>query len=118
MSFYSNLAAIASRLLDTYGQTASFSRVTGGTKNAATGITSGTSTTTYSGKGAAFDYNRSEIDGTLIVSGDIRLMLEATTTAPLVGDTCTVSSIAYRVESVKESSPGGEATHYELQLRK
>ena len=116
--FYSGLAAVASRLLASKGQSVSFSRVTGGSKNAATGITSGGSTSTYSGNGAGFGYNRSEIDGTIIQSGDIRLILEAVSTTPEPNDECTYDSVDYRVMSVKETSPGGTVTHYELQLRK
>lgn len=116
--FYSGLAAVASRLLAEKGQSVSFSRTTGGTKNAATGITAGGSTTSYSGNGAGFDYNRAEIDGTIIQMGDIRLILEAVDTTPEANDECTYDSIDYRVMSVKETSPGGIVTHYELQLRK
>jgi len=118
VSFYGNLAAVATRLLDTYGQTVTFSRQTGGTFDPVLGAYSGQSATAYSGSGAAFDYNKSEIDGEIVQRGDIRLMLEAVDTRPIIGDTCTVNGAAYRVMTVMESSPAGTTTHYELQLRK
>jgi hypothetical protein len=117
-NFYSGLAAVASRLLAEKGQSVSFSRTTGGSKNAATGVTAGGSVSTYTGNGAGFDYNRAERDGTIIQDGDIRLILEAVTTTPEPNDECTYDGIDYRVMSVKETSPGGTVTHYELQLRK
>lgn len=116
--FYSGLAAVATRLLDTYGQTVTFSRETGGSFDPVLGVYSGQSTSTFTGSGAAFDFNRSEIDGEIIQRGDIRLMLEAVDTKPIIGDACTVNGVDYRVMSVMESSPGGTVTHYELQLRK
>lgn len=116
MSFYSSLAATATRLLDTYGQAVAFSRETSSSFDPVTGIDT-TSTSTFSGSGAAFDYNSSEIDGEIVQRDDIRLMLEAVDTAPIIGDKCTVDSKAYRVMNVMTSSPGGTVTHYELQLR-
>ena len=116
--FYSGLAAVASSLLDTFGQAVSFSRQTAGTFDPALGKYTGQSTVAFSGNGASFDYNSSEIDGKVIQRDDIRLMLEVTDTKPEIGDSCTIAAVAYRVMNVTESSPGGTVTHYELQLRK
>lgn len=118
MTFYSQLAAVASRLLTDKGQSVSFSRRTGGTFNPATGTYSGDTATTFSGYGAAFNYNKTEIDGTIVQSGDLRLILEAVATPPAQGDEATVGGIDYRVMDVRPTSPGGTVTHYELQLRK
>lgn len=118
MSFYSNLAAVATRLLTDKGQVAAFSRETGGSFNPTTGSYSGQTTTAFSGQAAAFDYNKSEIDGDLVQLGDVRLILEPIATAPAPGDTVTVDSVVYRVMDVMASSPAGTITHYEVQLRK
>lgn len=118
MSFYSNLAATASRLLASKGQSVTFSREVSGTLDPVTGIISGATTTTFSGNGAAFDYNNSEIDGTVIKSGDIRLLVEALSTEPEQGDKCTVNSIDYRVMDVSPTNPAGTVVMYEVQLRK
>lgn len=117
MSFYANLAAVATRLLTDKGQQVSFSRTTGATFNPATGVYSGGSTSAWNGYGAAFDYNASEVDGEIIQKTDIRLMLNAVTTPPKTGDACTVAGTAYRVMGVITSAPGGTTTHYEVQLR-
>lgn len=116
-SFYDGLASVAASLLDTYGQSVTFSRNTGGTFDPVLGSYSGQSASSFTGNGAAFDFNKSEIDGEIVQRGDIRLILEQTDTKPLIGDKCTVSSVDYRVLAVTESSPGGTVTHYTVQLR-
>jgi hypothetical protein len=117
MSFYSGLATTATNLLTKYGQTVTLSRVTGATFDPTTGVDSGGSTTTWTGKGASFNYNSSEIDGAMIQESDIRLLLEAVSTTPAIGDQVTVDSVAYHVVSVNETSPGGVVVKYDLQLR-
>ena len=116
-SFYGNLAAVATRLLTDKGQLLTFSREISSAFDPITGDNT-TSTSTYTGYGAAFDYNRNEIDGSMIMKGDIRLILEATDTAPLVDDTTVVDGDTYRVMNVNPTSPAGTVVAYELQLRK
>jgi len=117
MSFYSNLASTASRLLTKYGQTVVFTRTTGATFSPSTGAYSGGTTTTVTGVGATFPYNIKEIDGTLVQLGDVRVFFYATS-APLVGDNCAVDSVNYRVQSVEQLSPGGTVVLYTVQCRK
>ena len=116
-NFYSNLASVASRLLSSYGQSVTFSRETSTGFDPVTG-TDTTTASSFSGNGAIFAYNANEVDGEVVQSTDMRLMLEAVDTTPLIGDTCTVDSTDYRVMFVRETSPAGTVTHYELQLRK
>ena len=118
MSFYSSLAATALRLLQDKGQSVSLSRETGGTFDPILGSTSGATTTAWTGYGAAFDYKSAQVDGVMVIKGDIRLLLEAVDTTPEMGDRATVDSIDYQVISVKETSPGGVVVMYELQLRR
>lgn len=117
VDFYTGLAATATRLLTGKGQTVTFTRRTVSAFNATTGTPTNT-TTTFTGKGAVFDYNQSEVDGAVILSGDQRLILEAVTTAPIIGDAATVNSIKYRVMNVNTVNPGGTVVIYQLQLRK
>jgi len=116
-SFYSNLAAVATRLLTDKGQSLTFTRQVTNFFNPATGKDE-TYETTIAGNGAAFDYHRTEVDGTRIQKGDIRLLFEATTSAPAIGDTTVVDGAAYRVMDVTPTSPGGTVVLYEIQLRK
>jgi len=117
MGFYDGLSTVAANLLASKGQLLTFNRDT------ETGFDPGpgeiTSTpSTYTGYGVALNYNKGEIDGTVVIKGDIKLILEATTTAPIIGDRVTIDSIIYRVMSIKPTSPAGTAVIYEIQLRK
>lgn len=115
--FYPNLRAVASRLLTTYGQNLTFTRKTSTGYNAATGVNTLT-TSQFSAHGAAFEYNAAEIDGTNIQRGDLRLLLEWATTAPILGDTVTIDGLVYRVMNIQPTNPGGVVVMNELQLRR
>jgi len=117
MSFYSGLQTVAANLLASKGQLLTFNRDT------ETAFSPGEgegqyNPSTYTGNGVALNYNKGEIDGTIVLKGDIKLILEATTTAPINGDRVTIDSIIYRVMSVKPTSPAGIVVIYEIQLRK
>jgi hypothetical protein len=115
-SFYAEIADVALDLLTEFGQTVVFTRVTGATYSTATGGYTGGTTTTVTGKGAGFDFDKKEIDGIHVIKGDMRMIFYATT-APLAGDTCVVGGVSYRCVSVEAISPGGTAVLYDAQLR-
>ncbi len=115
-SFYASLAAVATRLLTDRGQQVTFTRAVDGAFDPATGITTPGTPTTITGYGASFDYNRSEIDGTLIKRGDIRFIFEAAG-RPKEGDTVVIDSETYRVMAPSIVSPAGVDVYYEVQLR-
>lgn len=117
MSFYDNMATTALKLLTSKGQTVTFSREVSSGFDPALGIDT-TSTTTFTGKAAHLNYKNSEIDGTQVIKGDSRLILEATATVPLVSDTVTVDSIVWRVMDVEPVSPAGTVVIYKIQVRK
>lgn len=117
-SFYTGLAGVASQLLKDKGQSLTLTRAVDSSYDPATGITTPGIATTYTGYGAAFNYMAGEIDGTLVQNGDIKLVLEATDTAPEKGDTVPIDSITYRAEDVNTISPAGTPVIYILQLRK
>lgn len=116
-SFYANLQATATRLLTSKGQSVTFTRSVETAFNSGTGVKT-TSDFTFSSNGAAFDYKASEIDGTVIKAGDIRLMLEKGTNEPAIGDSAKIDAVNYRVMDVTKSSPAGIVTHYTCRLRK
>jgi len=111
------LKSIASSLLADNGQSLTFSRETSSGFDPATGINT-TTTSTYTGYGAGFGYAAREIDGSVIKKGDIRLILEATDTAPLNGDTVVYDSETYRVMDIEKVKPATIAVLYKLQLRR
>jgi len=118
VTFYAGLADTAARLLADKGQTISFSRQTGATFDPVLGAESGGSLTAFTGNGAAFGYNNAEIDGTVVQRGDVRLIVESTSTVPEQNDECTVDSVVYRVMNVEPISPGGTTVINKIQLRK
>jgi len=117
MSFYSNLSATALKLLTKFGQAVDISRDTTSSFNPATGITTPGAQVTDSGFGASFDYTAQEIDGTNIIKGDIRLILNSVTRTPESGDTVTIDSVVYRLMNVEKIAPAGTVVIYDIQLR-
>ena len=62
-------------------------------------------------------FKRHEIDGSRILSGDKKIMVEPGVIAPRVGDILTVSGKAHRLEQVWPLAPAGEALLYTVQAR-
>jgi len=117
MTLYTSLKSVASGLLQDKGQLVTFSREVSSGFDPILGANT-TSTTTFTGYGAAFDYNKTEIDSEIVKRGDIRFVMEAIDTEPVPGDTATIDSKVYRVMNVKPTSPAGTVVIYEAQLRK
>lgn len=115
--FYAQLSTTAARLLTSKGQTLSFSRDNVTSFNPVTGEETTGAPVTYSGKGAVFGYGSSEINGTDIQRDDRRIILEAVTTAPEVGDSVTINTIVHRVVDVEQVNPAGTVVIYKLQVR-
>lgn len=114
----SNLVTLARNLLTDYGESVSFSRVAEGAYDPATsGVAAGT-TTNYTGYAAPTQYNRADVDGDLIRSSDIRLVVEQTTTEPNIGDVVTVDGIIHRVLNVSPIKVSNVDIIYILQIRK
>ena len=117
MTFYTGLAATASKLLKKYGQTATWSHDNGdSTFTPATGITSGGTTTAYTASGALLDFDTNRIDGDSVRSTDKRFIIQVGS-KPEVSDTLTIDSVAYQTISIRETNPAGTPVIYELQLR-
>jgi hypothetical protein len=117
------MRAAADRLLKGKGQVVKLYRNTTGTYNPATGGVANT-TTMQEGYGAVIDWDARQIDGTLILATDKRLLLSAlnaagaTLTAPALGDTVTIGGVVYTlVAPLKTVSPGGTSVLYDCNLR-
>jgi len=116
MSFYSGMQATAINLLTKFGQLVTITRETVTAFDPVLGSETKT-TTTFTGYGALFNYEQSEIDGATIQRGDSRLVLQSLSAAPAVDDFATVDGRVYRVMNVTTTAPGGTVVIYELQLR-
>lgn len=116
MTFATNMAATALRLLTTYGQSISVTRDVIGSYDSSTGTVTDSSDTTYSGYGYPSNYNSYQIDGTLVRQDDT-LLIFSSTTAPVVNDIFTVGSQVLTVISVLKITAQGSNIVYKVQLR-
>lgn len=114
----SNPAATAKRLLTQFGETVTVAAPATGGFNPITGAPeSSTPGATYTGKAYPGRYQKSEINGTTIQSGDVRLILELIAARPQVGWYVTVDADTYRVMDVNPIRKTGEDVIYICQLR-
>lgn len=115
---YGRIADRAHKLLERFGASVDITITVAGEYDPETGIT--TSTTTYNGVGAVFDYDARDIDGTLIMSDDRRVyasvngLPDSITTAAKL----TFNGDAYNIVTVKKLDPSGINVLWELQVRK
>lgn len=117
MTFYSDLAADAHELIKEFGQTMTLKRLTPGAYDPATGTVSNT-TTTETATGVELEYTSREIDGTMVLRGDKKLILSTTGIgAPKVDDTVTIGTTVYTLKNVQPLSPGGTVVIYTCQAR-
>ena len=63
------------------------------------------------------DFPQTMIDGTLIQTGDRRVMLAATGPKPSTDDNLNILGTAYRIISVRETGPSGVPLYYFAQCR-
>ncbi len=120
---YSEIADVADEILEEFGQAITLTHVEPGTYVPGEGITN--TTTTQAGTGAVVDWDARQVDGTLILIGDKRLLLSplntagTALTAPVLGDTATdAAGVVYTlVTPLKTVSPAGTAVLYDCNLR-
>jgi len=107
----------AYELIDDIGIDVTLTSVTQGTYNPATGTkTNSTSDSTV--KAMLLNYRDSEIDGTLILQGDRRIVIAARgAVVPETDDLITANSIEYRLISVRQVSEASNALIYSCQAR-
>lgn len=75
-------------------------------------------TVVFTGFGVKSGYTKNEIDGTVVKTGDVKLLLENTDIIPKVGDEAAVNgSGTFRIINIDILSPAEETILYELQLR-
>lgn len=116
-TFYTSMAATASRLLTKFGMAITIKRTTGNSINPVTGVVVGGTTVSYTPQGLVQRYRDDQIDGTRILSSD-RLVIVDNTIEPLTTDTITLSSQDWSIISVQESKPSTVGIVYFIQARK
>lgn len=116
MSLYSDMAGVALEMLTGLGETATFTRVSGGTFDPATGTTTGATASTFTAKvyPAGFDFGL--INGDNIQQGDKRLLMESTS-APAENDVVTLSDGDMTVINYRAVGLTNDVALYVVQLR-
>ncbi len=125
MTFYSNLAATAARLIADKGSPVTLRRPDQGTYDPVTGETTAGAATDYNVRGLLLDYKLigsgvKYADGTEIRQDDKRMLLAAEGLAitPAPSDRAIVGAETYQVVNIKQINPAGTPVLYELQVRK
>jgi hypothetical protein len=124
-TFYDDMAATAQEMLGEFGQPATLTRHASGYDPATSQTTAGDVSLDVSatGAGVTLDYRAAEIDGTLVLAGDVRLYLSARAQggvpmpAPIPGDTVSVAGKTWRVVRASALAPAGQAVLHDVQLR-
>lgn len=112
---YSGLADTATRLIARFGQA-----VTQHVPSASGDAFNPTLTDTdYTVTGAVIEFERSEVDGSVVRETDRRVFLSvAGMSVPVaVGHALTIGGIRHRVQNVKPINPGGTVLCYDVHVR-
>ena len=105
------LAEFGEQVVITFAGTPSFDPVTGAP-------VSGSAGAQYTAKAYPGQYATTEVDESVIRSGDIRLILERIAQRPDVGCTALVDGVTYRVMAVRPVRKAGQDVIYICQLRR
>lgn len=117
-AFYTEMQDLAQELLEDFGAPVTLTKEgsAGGGYDADGNVQAPVASVSVTGVGATAEYMTSEIDGTVIQSGDAKLIYKGG--APLIGMLVTLSGIKWRVVNIRPTWPAQIVTHYNLQLRK
>ncbi len=116
-SFSTNLSNVATTLLTNYGEVVTGSREIVSSFIPSTGEIAPGAPVSYSGYGHPSIFSNQEIDNVVILQGDIKLLFQCSTTAPLVDDIITVNSVDYTIKQVRSLRAQGSDIIYVLVLR-
>ncbi|BAQ18315.1 hypothetical protein [Methyloceanibacter caenitepidi] len=118
---YAKSEATAQRLIAKFGQAGAIRRVTGSNDPGTPWDPSDdTETTTdYDCTLVVLEYGKMEVDGTLILATDRKVLVSTAgmTVEPLVSDKLVIGSDVYEIVTVKPLNPGGTVLLWEVQAR-
>ena len=116
-TFSDEMAAVALDLIKEFGEAITVTKTAQGAYDPSTGTMGTGATTTVTGYGVPQNYTARDKDLESIEEGDVRLFINAVSTAPERGDTVTLDSVDYRVMEVTKYAINSSNVLYELQLR-
>ena len=119
MTFYTNLRDnTAAKLIKKFGRLHTFTRVTYGAYDPATG-TSAETTATFTANAVKDEFSAFERNDSSIQIDDIKLIAEASDLITFeIDDSITIESQEYKLTRVNPIKPGATVVAYELQARK
>jgi len=114
----SGQAETAAKLLAKYGEPVSVTFSDYAEYDPVTGAADGTTTqTTVVSSGYPSAYSTTEIDGTVIEAGDVRLILALISPAPVMGCMVALGGKAYRIMAVRQVRLSGADIIFICQVR-
>ena len=116
-AFYDEMLIVATELLAEFGAPVTLGVLTGNTYDPVT-LTNGETFADSIGNGVTVPISAKEMQNSLVMAGDMKLIIENVALAPTVGSTVTNNGIKYRVEMVEPLSPAGTNLIYTCVLRK
>lgn len=117
MSFYDDMAAVATDLLTKFGQPITLRRNVGASVDPVTGaVTSGTSDDQAT-VGVLRIYPAKLVDGTRIQAGDRELVIDASV-QPLMTDKPVLGGMDWTIVAIETASPAGIPLVYFIQVRR
>lgn len=107
----------ARRIITRFGQAVTFTRSTPGTYDTTTRTTAAPSVSNYSGIAVVRDFTAFEKDLESVQQDDVKLLMDQTSTVPIIDDVVTINSKTYKILEITTNVVNGVTITYELQLR-
>lgn len=114
--FYTGLAQAATRLIADKGRPLNLRHDTIGVYDQATGAAIVTAGTARTVNGVVLNYPEKQIDGTLIMRADKKVLLDAYA-APTLSDVLILDGVEHSILDIKATAPAGTVLLYTLQVR-
>jgi len=117
MRDYTKIAQLAKAALKANGTKVTFTRTVETAFNPQTG-TETTVPLIYGAEIVASTFTSAEINGTSILSSDLKMLMESLTTVPLLNDKLVFDSVTYRISNIRSVSPAGTPVLYIIGVRR
>ena len=119
MSFYSEMAEMATELITEFGQDIVITRETGEIINPVTGeVEVEASSQEYNVKGIMKKYPENLINGKRITSSDREIIMEASVVEPLITDTISINNQEWPIIDITSINPAGTPLIYSVRVRR
>ena len=118
MSFYTDLQATATRLLIDKGQRITYVQRAAGAYDPTTGEVSNTETNFSGIPAAVVNFKNSEIDGTMVLKSDRKVLMGAGVVVPEATGLLLIGGVTYAIVDVEAVTPAGTDVIYKVQARR